>query len=114
MSTETAVALRRRCPRCGRRSYHPQDQLEGYCAACHGWTGGDVLAREFSMGLLSAPEMRLLLGAARLAELDFETQAALEGWAGGEDASLLAAELVDDSVVLKRLRERIEEVLNAR
>jgi len=27
------------CPRCGSRSYHPQDIAEGYCGACHDWTG---------------------------------------------------------------------------
>ena len=27
------------CPRCGRTSYHPDDIREGYCGACHDWTG---------------------------------------------------------------------------
>jgi ribosomal protein L37E len=27
------------CPRCGRRSWHPVDVDEGYCGACHDWTG---------------------------------------------------------------------------
>lgn len=27
------------CPRCGRTSYHPRDMAEGYCGACHAWTG---------------------------------------------------------------------------
>ena len=27
------------CPRCGRTSYHPRDLAEGYCGACHDWTG---------------------------------------------------------------------------
>ena len=27
------------CPRCGRTSYHPDDVREGYCGACHDWTG---------------------------------------------------------------------------
>lgn len=27
-----------RCPRCGRRSYHPRDLAEGYCGHCHDWT----------------------------------------------------------------------------
>lgn len=27
------------CPRCARTSYHPQDLEEGYCGACHDWTG---------------------------------------------------------------------------
>jgi ribosomal protein L37E len=27
------------CPRCGRTSYHPRDRAEGYCGACHDWTG---------------------------------------------------------------------------
>jgi len=32
------------CPRCGMASYHPTDREEGYCGACHDWTGsGDAL-----------------------------------------------------------------------
>lgn len=31
------------CPRCGRKSYHPEDARHGYCAACHDYTGGDVV-----------------------------------------------------------------------
>lgn len=27
------------CPRCGRTSHHPMDVTEGYCGACHDWTG---------------------------------------------------------------------------
>lgn len=27
------------CPRCGRTSNHPRDREEGYCGACHDWTG---------------------------------------------------------------------------
>lgn len=27
------------CPRCGRTSHHPTDVAEGYCGACHDWTG---------------------------------------------------------------------------
>jgi hypothetical protein len=27
------------CPRCGRSSSHPMDLVEGYCGACHDWTG---------------------------------------------------------------------------
>jgi ribosomal protein L37E len=27
------------CPKCGRRSYHPMDKRQGYCGACHDWTG---------------------------------------------------------------------------
>ncbi|MGH3548893.1 MAG: hypothetical protein ACRDQU_12445 [Pseudonocardiaceae bacterium] len=38
------------CPRCKRTSYHPHDVREGYCGACHAWTGlapGDpVLSQE--------------------------------------------------------------------
>jgi hypothetical protein len=26
------------CPRCGRTSHHPLDEIEGYCGACHDWT----------------------------------------------------------------------------
>ena len=29
------------CPRCGRTSHHPDDIREGYCGACHDWTGRD-------------------------------------------------------------------------
>lgn len=27
------------CPRCLRTSHNPNDRAEGYCGACHGWTG---------------------------------------------------------------------------
>lgn len=27
------------CPRCRRTSHHPRDVHEGYCGACHDWTG---------------------------------------------------------------------------
>lgn len=27
------------CPRCGRTSWNPNDVREGYCGACHDWTG---------------------------------------------------------------------------
>jgi hypothetical protein len=27
------------CPRCGRTSHNPTDAQEGYCGACHDWTG---------------------------------------------------------------------------
>jgi hypothetical protein len=27
------------CPRCGRTSHSPDDVREGYCGACHDWTG---------------------------------------------------------------------------
>lgn len=28
------------CPVCSRTSQHPRDAQEGYCAACHAFTGG--------------------------------------------------------------------------
>jgi hypothetical protein len=34
------------CPRCGRTSYNPNDAANGYCGACHWWTG-DPLLGEF-------------------------------------------------------------------
>lgn len=27
------------CPLCGKTSYNPDDVREGYCGACHEWTG---------------------------------------------------------------------------
>jgi ribosomal protein S27AE len=33
------IELGRICPRCGRTSYNPNDVREGYCGACHDWTG---------------------------------------------------------------------------
>jgi hypothetical protein len=27
------------CPVCGRTSYHPEDAANGYCGACHEFTG---------------------------------------------------------------------------
>jgi hypothetical protein len=34
------------CPRCGRISFHPEDERQGYCGHCHDYTAlkaGDVL-----------------------------------------------------------------------
>lgn len=39
------------CPRCARTSHHPEDARQGYCGACHDWTGpgvpGEGTAREY-------------------------------------------------------------------
>jgi hypothetical protein len=37
--TPTAPCPSFRCPACGRVSYHPEDVRQGYCGACHDWTG---------------------------------------------------------------------------
>ena len=34
------------CPRCGAVSHHPDDIREGYCGACHDWTGLGEGARD--------------------------------------------------------------------
>lgn len=31
------------CPRCGKRSYSPEDAHQGYCGLCHWWTGDATL-----------------------------------------------------------------------
>lgn len=36
------------CPRCQRTSYHPTDVAEGYCGACHDWTGADLTDQPLS------------------------------------------------------------------
>lgn len=33
------------CPRCAAVSHNPNDEREGYCGACHWWTGDPVLGR---------------------------------------------------------------------
>lgn len=41
------------CPRCGMVSHHPTDREQGYCGACHDWTGtapGDTSHGEASHG----------------------------------------------------------------
>lgn len=30
------------CPRCGARSYHPEDIRWGYCGRCHDYTGDET------------------------------------------------------------------------
>lgn len=40
------------CPRCGRTSHHPADAAQGYCGACHAWTGR-VRLRLFIGGALA-------------------------------------------------------------
>jgi hypothetical protein len=41
------------CPRCGRTSHHPDDSREGYCGACHDFTGQSTeqLARSLRLRL---------------------------------------------------------------
>jgi len=34
------------CPRCGRTSHHPDDEREGYCGACHDWTGTPAVSAD--------------------------------------------------------------------
>lgn len=31
------------CPRCGKRSWNPNDREHGYCARCRWWTGSELL-----------------------------------------------------------------------
>lgn len=52
-----------RCPLCGRVSQHPTDLAEGYCGACHDWTGVPVatLHQPPQLGLLRPPARRQLL-----------------------------------------------------
>lgn len=33
-----------RCPNCGKSSAHPADVAQGYCGACHDWTGETGIA----------------------------------------------------------------------
>ena len=40
------------CPRCGATSAHPLDVAEGYCGACHDWTG----AQRSSQRLAEQPQ----------------------------------------------------------
>lgn len=46
------------CPRCGARSFNPNDVAEGYCGRCHVWADDDaaiVRAREsYAAGVLHA------------------------------------------------------------
>ena len=34
------------CPRCYKQSYHPEDKRQGYCNACHWWTGDPLLGSQ--------------------------------------------------------------------
>ncbi|MDP5182151.1 hypothetical protein QOZ88_05840 [Blastococcus sp. BMG 814] len=34
------------CPRCGRRSWHPEDKRQGYCGACHDFTATPATRNE--------------------------------------------------------------------
>ena len=33
------------CPRCGAKSYHPEDIRQGYCGRCHWWTSDPQLGQ---------------------------------------------------------------------
>jgi hypothetical protein len=41
--TEGAELSAFTCPCCGMTSHHPEDIRQGYCGACHWWTGDPVL-----------------------------------------------------------------------
>ena len=30
------------CPRCSKESWYPEDKVQGYCGACHDWTGREI------------------------------------------------------------------------
>lgn len=51
------------CPRCGMISHSPRDVENGYCGACHAFTGNEP-PRYGQLPLLNMPELRVLLGAA--------------------------------------------------
>ena len=36
----------RKCLRCGLISWNPTDVAEGYCAACHDWTPGEIVTKD--------------------------------------------------------------------
>lgn len=47
------------CPLCGRTSHHPKDIEEGYCGACHWWTGRtDMLAARLETWVSEYSEQR--------------------------------------------------------
>lgn len=45
------------CPRCGRTSWHPEDKRQGYCGACHDFTGPGG-----ESGVLRCPQCGALTG----------------------------------------------------
>lgn len=47
------------CPRCERTSWHPDDVREGYCGACHDWTGGIPVVFQACAGCGAAVACRL-------------------------------------------------------
>ena len=47
--------MRFTCPRCGRTSASPEDAAQGYCGACHDWTGSPVLRGPHSPPEPAAP-----------------------------------------------------------
>lgn len=46
------------CPCCGAVSHHPQDAEQGYCSACHWWTGDPQLGPPHMAAACSAREKR--------------------------------------------------------
>lgn len=43
------------CPRCGMLSHSARDAREGYCGACHDWTGGVAVRFDGSVDLWWVP-----------------------------------------------------------
>lgn len=41
---DATAAVSFTCPRCARTSRNPHDAANGYCGACHWWTGDAQLA----------------------------------------------------------------------
>lgn len=91
------------CPRCGRRSHSPKDAEQGYCGACHDWTGEDP-PRYGLLPHLAVPELRTLLNSveARLLEVDARRSITLLGDDEG---------LAEEVATLRSLRTAVSESL---
>lgn len=100
------TVARFRCPRCGRRSNNANDAAEGYCGACHDWTGAEP-ARYGLLPHLAVPELRTLLDSIEARLLDVEARRVNTLLGDDED-------LGEETATLRSLRTAVSEsLLNA-
>lgn len=60
------------CPQCGRTSYHPEDEKQGYCGNCHKFTDQDGESRVARNTVEEAADAGIEATKAKLAEHGFK------------------------------------------
>ena len=103
------------CPRCRRTSYHPVDAAEGYCGACHDWTGSPATDPHHNRNLLSTDPKQFIAACLERALHEEEQgrdwlasmMSDLQKWTGDMDA-LRAANPAQWGELLDRGRDAVQ------